>query len=225
MKKLIFTLLLLLLLSGFSYASSEYNIIIHLDDSDIEFKKRISEFHFSTPTELNIFPKEIYTTQISDKKLYVIKADPKRSDTRGLFFAFQLNNNFKGLDYIYDTFGDTVREVILFDLDKDLIDEVITLWQGEESFSVRVDKFDSNLERMNIYNSARLGNPIFSGYKRKMVIHKDTLLLLYAYQHLRGTVSKKAMLTINPDDPTGELYIIPLGIIEKEEWLSLQKEK
>jgi len=226
MKKFIFPLLLSsLLLFGFSYTSREYKIFIHLDDTVIEFIKRISGFHESTPTELHIYPKEIYTTQIGDKKLYVIKADPKRSDTRGLFFALQHNYNFKGLDYIYWPFEDWVTEIILFDLDKDSIDEVITLWQGEEAFNIRVFKFDLNLERREIFYSSSLFNPLFTGYKRKMLIHKDTLFIIYSIQPHGRSVNKKAMLAINPDDPTRELFLMPLGIVKKEEWLSLQKEK
>lgn len=224
MKRLILSFFILCIFCGVSYAGQKHTFIIHIGKTTFEYKKRVHEFDSSTPEVLQVHPKKIHVTKIHGKELLVMEVDPKKSDVRGIFYILGHDEAFEAFDYVYDVSGDSLHDLILYDLDNNSVDDVITLWGDEETYRIRVDKIlkkNTHITRMNIYNSTRLGNPRSISYERKLCLYDDSLFFLYLYYD--GSAHKKAMLTNNPVDPTGELYLKPIGITTEKEWKRMEK--
>jgi len=222
---------------GDSFAA-EYFFIIHLDNKEIKYTKDIYDFNESIEKVQQVYPKEIFKTTIEGIELLVLRADPEKSNLRDLFYLQRIDNVWEGLDYEYAT-DEWADEVLIHDVDKDSVNEVITVWSGEEEYEIRVNKIIKKNKRLikeRIYSSPSLLIPSFTDdhyeyydYGRTAVIHNGTALFVYGQQIIdKGsviTINKKSILTINPKDPNKKIYLKPLGDTTLEEWKSFQAER
>lgn len=229
MKKsiIITTIFFLFFIAIYAYSGDLKTFIVHINEQTIEFKKSIPEFDKSTPDILKIFPKQIYISRIkNDLSFLILYADPIKSDVRDLVFLYRYREKYYTIDYIYDVTGNNVQDILLWDIDQDTIDEPIILWGDEDSYKIVVYKlliWQNSINTAKIYNSTLLGNPLFKGYGRKLTIYNGAMFFLYSYNLGSGSVHKYAKLMINPEDSTRELYLMPMGLITKEEWLKMQE--
>jgi len=221
MKKMILLNFILLIVTARSHATNGIPFEIFIEDQKVNYMAEIPDFDSSIEKPVKVFPKGAIRTVIHNKEILVFQADPVKSDTRGLFVMLKDEGGSKILDYkFYEEY------VLLFyfflDIDQDGSEEIISVWGEDESYFIRVDKVSAKYECKSMFQSPNLFNPQASDYKKKLCIDNMQLLVFYSYND--GLVDKLAVITFNPDDRTHELFLKPLGICQKEDWLNKQKQ-
>lgn len=224
---LCFNIIFLILSSNYAHGSPIKTFLIHLEDRVIEYRKNMPDFDTNVPDVLKVIPEKVYKSSIKkDLNFMVLKADPLRSDVRDIFFIYQFRRKYEVIDYKYDTSGNSIEDVLLWDFDNDNINEIVLLWSNEDTYQIRIYKLqvkDNTVDAVNVYNSHGLGNPAFTGYGRKLCIVDNNIFALYQYYYDSKILHKYSKLTSNPDDNTKEIYLMPIGVLSKEEWIRIEK--
>lgn len=221
MKKMILLNFMLLIVAAKTQATNKIPFEIFMEDQKVNYMAEIPDFDSSIETPVKVFPKGAIRTLIHNKEILVFRADPVKSDTRGLFVMLKDESGSKILDYkFYEEY------VLLFyfflDIDQDGSEEIISAWGEDESYFIRVEKVSPNYEYKSMFQSPNLFNPQDSNSKKKLCIDHNQLLVFYSYND--GVVDKMAVITFNPDDRTHELFLKPWGICQREDWLNKQKQ-
>jgi hypothetical protein len=199
-------------------ANAEKKFVVHIDNKVLEYKQEVFGDSMRLPDVIQIYPDKIYTLRINNKtKLLVMKSGGT------IIYISSIANELKVLKYVYDLdISSHLKEIAFYDLDGDQRNEIITIWGDENAYSIRVHRvklMNGEIDIDSIFNSADLSNPDVLQYERRMCVYKGSLYFLYwGY----GSTHKIAILTRNPDDPTGELYLKPLGIATQEEWTKME---
>jgi len=222
---ILFFLLIIFIQYEHTYGGSFKTLIVHINDQVIEFKKKIPEFDKSIPNTLKIFPKKVYTVNINNNLSFLIlHIDPIKSDLGDIIFLSKYKETYQIIDYVYNVSGSNIQDILLWDIDGDNISESILLWGDEDSYQIVIYKLliqENSIKTTSIYTSHWLGNPSFEGYGKKMKIYNGSLYFIYNYNFGGEPVHKYATLLINLLDSTKEPYLMPMGLITKEEWLKM----
>jgi len=220
MKKIIIScvVLIVLFVNESILANAEKKFIVHIDNKVLEYKQEVFGDSMKSPDVIQIYPDKIYTLKIYDKtKLLVMKTGGS------IIYISSIANELRVLEYVYDLdISSHLKEIAFYDVNGDQKDEIITIWGDENAYSIRVHRvklMNSKIDIDSIFDSADLRNPDMVQYERMMCVYGGSLYFLYwGY----GSTHKIAILTRNPDDPTGELYLKPLGIAIQEEWTKME---
>ena len=199
-------------------ANAEKKFIVHISNKVLEYKQVVFGDLASAPEVIHIYPHKIYTLKINDKtKLLIMKTN------NSIMYISSIANKLKVIHFLHGhSITDHFHEIAFFDVNGDKRDEIITIWGDETGYRIQVDSVeleDNEIDIDLIFDSANLSNPDMFRYERRMCIYKGSLYFLYwGY----GSTHKIAILTRNPDDPTGELYLKPLGIATQKEWTKME---
>ncbi len=221
MKKLIILTFTICILFNNSFADSKKEFILHIDDNKIAFKKNVFEWAESGSEIYNLYVGKKIIQKINDDfSILIIIIDAKKSDARGIIYLSGSKKGFKIIDYIY-AIDDTIDDILLYDIDRDTKDEIITVWSGEDSYNIRVDKvkdLKTNIIVENLYCSNQLGNPQYFNFDKKLCISNGNIYVLYEFY----SKNKISVLKSNPNDPTSELYLKPIGVVSEKEWKKME---
>lgn len=174
----------LLLIITLSVSCQEKNKIrFHLDEQSVERKLNLG---YKTKVSVS----DVYPDTLIKLKdgITLFKIDRIESDIGvGLFF---LSRHNQVLEFATDKWSFSL-DIFLVDIDKDGIDEVLTLWSDESVFYIKV--YCQKEEIKMCYKSNDIGNPgLWNG--NKITISKDDVLIFYQEE---DATHVKAQLVFN----------------------------
>ncbi len=188
--------------------SAERTLVIHLDKKKIIMENDGSYYDDSLPNALNFYPDKKVNIKINDGSVEIIVLSAShKSDTGGLFYIRKDHGRENVVNYAKVYGSSVLGDFFSYDVDKDGIEDIVSYWVDEYVYIVRVDKILNNGRKIvPIFNSRPFTIPY--EYQGKLLsIGSKGLILTYDFQ---GKL-KEGIITINPDDPTHEPYIRPLG--------------